>query len=90
MHTDGGKGQQIHPNSRSIYEWRRGQSLQKEKVQQEEKMKNMEERLNFLSDSQFAMISTIQEMSKKDKKTMKKFISIYEKDFKNISDFENS
>jgi len=63
---------------------------QKEKVQQEEKMKNMEERLNFLSDSQFAMISTIQEMSKKDKKTMKKFISIYEKDFKNTSDFENS
>ena len=53
-------------------------------------MKNMEERLNFLSDSQFAMISTIQEMSKKDKKTMKKFISIYEKDFKNISDFDPS
>ena len=62
---------------------------QKDKVIQDEKIKNLEERLDFLSTSQFAMISTIQEMSKKDKKTMKKFISIFEKDFKNISDFEN-
>ena len=63
---------------------------QKEKVQQEEKMKHMEERVNSLADSQFAMISTIQEMVKTDEKTMKKFISIFEKDFKKMSDFDPS
>lgn len=61
-----------------------------EKIKQEEKMKNMEERINSLVDSQFAMISTIQGMYKKDKKTMKKFIATYEKDLKNISDFDPS
>lgn len=62
---------------------------QKEKVQQDEKIKNLEERLNTLSTSQFVMVSAISEMAKKDEKTMKKFISIYEKDFKTITDLEN-
>jgi len=63
---------------------------QKEKIQQNEKIKDLEERLNSLSSSQFAMINTIQDMAKKDGKTMKKFISIYEKDLDAINDFENS
>jgi len=36
------------------------------------------------------MISAINEMVKTDEKTMKKFISIYEKDFESITDFESS
>lgn len=63
---------------------------QKEKIEQDEKIKSLTERLDTLSTSQFAMVSTIQEMVKTDEKTMKKFISIFEKDFKNITDLENS
>ena len=87
----------INPEQRQQYEIKKQeekinslQITQKEKVKQEEKMNDMEERLNFLSDSQFAMISTIQEIYKTDKKTMKKFISTFEKDLKNISEFDPS
>lgn len=58
-------------------------------ITQEEKMKNMEERLNSLSDSQFAMMNTILEIAKTDKRSAEKFAQLYEKSMEQLTDPDN-